>query len=62
MIYKLVKKFGFDRRSRGNPKWNHALFVTFEPLGLQVTTIAQNDRNYLKISNFQSKKFFFPNM
>ena len=26
--------------------------LTFEPLGLQKPTIAQNDGNYLRISNF----------
>ena len=32
--------------------------LTFDPLGLQMTTIAQNDRNLLRILNFGVKKFF----
>ena len=48
-----------DRRSKAVfkaiSKWTYAHFVTFEPLWLQMTTIAQNDRNYLRISNFDLK-------
>ena len=30
----------------------HPVCLTFDPLGLQMTTIAQNDRNLLRILNF----------
>ena len=40
------------------PKKFHPVCLTFDPLGLQMTTIAQNDWNLLRILNFWVKNFF----
>ena len=40
------------------PKKFHPVCLTFDPLGLQMTIIAQNDRNYLKIKNLCIEKIF----
>ena len=40
------------------PKKFHPVCLTFDPLGLQMTTIAQNDWNLLRILNFWVKKNF----
>ena len=40
------------------PKKFHPVCLTFDPLGLQMTTIAQNDQNLLRIKIFGLKKFF----
>ena len=42
-------------RQFADPKWTHALSLTFEPNVLQKTTTTQNDGNYLRISNFWLK-------
>ena len=43
------------------PKKIHPVSLTFEPLGLQITMIAQNDRDYLKIKNLCMKKIWTGN-
>ena len=40
------------------PKKFHPVCLTFDPLGLQMTTRAQNDWNLLRILNFWVKSFF----
>ena len=36
----------------------HPVCLNLDPLGFQMTTIAQNDQNLLRISNFWVKKIF----
>ena len=57
---------GANRRSRilESEKTNKIVMdgtsLTFEPIKLQKTETTQNDRNFIRISNFSSKNVFAP--